>query len=69
VGLRAGLDIKATGKIVLSLPGIEPRSSGLPVRSQTLYLLSYPGSALTFKPTNLSSFMVNSTTQSVSNTI
>jgi hypothetical protein len=25
-------------------PGIEPRSSGRPARSQTLYCLSYPGS-------------------------
>jgi hypothetical protein len=28
----------------LPLPGTEPRSPGRPVRSQTLYWLSYPGS-------------------------
>jgi hypothetical protein len=33
VGSRAGLDMKVRGKILLPLPGIEPRS----VRSQTLY--------------------------------
>jgi hypothetical protein len=27
----------------LPLPGIEPRSPGRPVRSKTLYCLSYPG--------------------------
>jgi hypothetical protein len=32
-----GLDTDATGKILLRLPGIEPRSPGRPVRSQTLY--------------------------------
>jgi hypothetical protein len=31
-------------KNLLPLPGIEPRSPGRPVRSQTLYWLSYPGS-------------------------
>jgi hypothetical protein len=31
-------------KTLLPLPGIEPRSPGRLVRSQTLYLLSYPGS-------------------------
>jgi hypothetical protein len=41
---RAGLDREATGKILSPLPGIEPRSPGRPVRSQTLYRLSYPGS-------------------------
>jgi hypothetical protein len=41
VGPRAGLDIKARGKILSLLPGIEP-SPGHPVRSQTLYWLSYP---------------------------
>jgi hypothetical protein len=43
VGPRAGLDTEAKGKILLPLPRIEPRSSGHPVRSQTLYWLSYPG--------------------------
>jgi hypothetical protein len=42
VGLRAGLDTEARGKILLPLPGIEPRSSGRPSRNQTLYWLSYP---------------------------
>jgi hypothetical protein len=37
VGPKAGLDTKARGKILSPLPGIEPRSSGRPVRSQTLY--------------------------------
>jgi hypothetical protein len=37
VGLRAGLDTEVTGKSSLPLPGIEPRSPGRPVRSQTLY--------------------------------
>jgi hypothetical protein len=37
VGPRAGLDTEASGNILSSLPGIEPRSSGRPVRSQTLY--------------------------------
>jgi hypothetical protein len=37
VGLRAGLDTEATGKILSPLPGIEPRSPGVPARSQTLY--------------------------------
>jgi hypothetical protein len=32
------------GKILLLLPGIEHRSPGRPVRSQTLYWLSYPSS-------------------------
>jgi hypothetical protein len=39
---RAGLDTEARGKIILALPGIEPRSLGRPVGSQTLYWLSYP---------------------------
>jgi hypothetical protein len=39
---RAGLGTEVRGKILLPLPGIEPRSLGLPVRSQTLYRLSYP---------------------------
>jgi hypothetical protein len=37
VGLRAGLGTEVTGKIPLPLPGIEPRSSGRPARSETLY--------------------------------
>jgi hypothetical protein len=44
VGLRAGLDTKTRGRILLSLPGTEPRSSGRLVCSQTLHWLSYPGS-------------------------
>jgi hypothetical protein len=40
VGLRAGLDTEDRGKINLPPPGIEPRSPGLPARSQTLYGLS-----------------------------
>jgi hypothetical protein len=41
---RAGQDIEVRGKVLLPLPGIEHRSHGRPVRSQTLYWLSYPGS-------------------------
>jgi hypothetical protein len=41
VGLRAGLDTEARGKILSTLSGIEPRSPGRPARSQTLYWLSY----------------------------
>jgi hypothetical protein len=41
VGLRAGLDTEAGGKILSPLPGIEPQSLGRPARSQTLYWLSY----------------------------
>jgi hypothetical protein len=37
VGPRAGLDTEARGKLLSPLPGIEPRSPGRPVRSQTLY--------------------------------
>jgi hypothetical protein len=38
VGPRAGVNTEIRGKILLPLPGIEPRSSGRrPVRSQTLY--------------------------------
>jgi hypothetical protein len=37
VGLRTGLYTQARGKTPLPLTGIEPRSPGLPVRSQTLY--------------------------------
>jgi hypothetical protein len=44
VGPRAGLDTEVRGKIPLSLPGIEPRTPGRPVCSQTLYCLSYSGS-------------------------
>jgi hypothetical protein len=33
---------QARGKSLLPLPGIEPRSPGRPVRSQTLHWLSYP---------------------------
>jgi hypothetical protein len=42
VGPRAGLDTDVTGKYLSPLPGIEPRSPGRPVCSQTLYCLSYP---------------------------
>jgi hypothetical protein len=38
---RAGLDTEVRGQILLPLPGIEPWSPGRPVRSQTLYCLSY----------------------------
>jgi hypothetical protein len=41
VGRRAGLDTEARGKILSPLPGIELRPPGRPVRSQTLYRLSY----------------------------
>jgi hypothetical protein len=37
VGPRAGLDTEARGKMLLPQPGIEPRSPGRPVRSQTLH--------------------------------
>jgi hypothetical protein len=37
VGPRAGLDIEASVKILLPLPGIEPRSPGRPAHSHTLY--------------------------------
>jgi hypothetical protein len=47
VGPRSGLDPKARRKILSPLPGIEPRSPGRPVRSQTLYWLSYAGSYVT----------------------
>jgi hypothetical protein len=40
VGPRAGLDTEARGKILSPLPGIESRSPGLPVRSQTLHWLT-----------------------------
>jgi hypothetical protein len=42
VGPRGGQDSEAIGEILLSLPGIEPRSPGRPTRIQTLYCLSYP---------------------------
>jgi hypothetical protein len=45
VGLRAGLDTEAKGKILLPPPGIEPISPGRPVRSQTQTQL--PGSLFT----------------------
>jgi hypothetical protein len=41
---RAGLDTEVRWRILLPLPAIEPRSPGRPVRSQTLYWLSYPSS-------------------------
>jgi hypothetical protein len=42
VGHKAGLDTEVTGKLLLPLPGIEPRSPGRPARNQTLYWLCYP---------------------------
>jgi hypothetical protein len=42
VGPRAGLDTEDRGKILSPLPGIEPRSTGHPASSQTLFWLSYP---------------------------
>jgi hypothetical protein len=42
VGPRAGLDTEVRGKILLPLTGIEPRSPGRPVRSQTLLLTELP---------------------------
>jgi hypothetical protein len=50
VGPRAGLDTEARGKILLPLPGIEPRSPGRPVRTQTL-LIELPGSQHQLKHT------------------
>jgi hypothetical protein len=41
VGPRDGLNTEARGKILSPLPGIELRSPVRPVRSQTLYCLSY----------------------------
>jgi hypothetical protein len=35
VGSRVGLNTEATRKILSPLPGIDPRSPGRPVRSQT----------------------------------
>jgi hypothetical protein len=48
VGLIAGLDTEATGKILLTLPEIEPRSPGRPAHSQTLYWLNYPAHIISF---------------------
>jgi hypothetical protein len=42
MGPRDGLDTDARGKILSPLPGIERRSPGRPVRSETLHWLSYP---------------------------
>jgi hypothetical protein len=42
VSLRAGLDTEVRGKILCFCRGLNPRSPGRPVRSQTLYWLSYP---------------------------
>jgi hypothetical protein len=36
VGLRAGLDTEATGKILLPQPGIEPPSPGRPARGENI---------------------------------
>jgi hypothetical protein len=40
VGPRAGLDTDARGNILPPLPGLEPRSSGLPARSHSLTLFN-----------------------------
>jgi hypothetical protein len=55
VGPRTGLDTEARTKILSPLPGIEPRSTGRPARSQTLYCLSYP--AHQCRPTTNNYFM------------
>jgi hypothetical protein len=39
---RATRDTEVRREILLPLPGIEPRSPCRPVRSHTLYCLSYP---------------------------
>jgi hypothetical protein len=44
VGHRVSLDTEVRRKILFPQLGIEPRSPGRPVRSQTLYWLNYPGS-------------------------
>jgi hypothetical protein len=44
VSLRACVDTDDREKNFLPLPGIELRSLGRPVHSQTLYWLRYPGS-------------------------
>jgi hypothetical protein len=44
VGSRADPDTEAKGKIHIPLPRIEPRSSGRPVRNQTLYWRELSGS-------------------------
>jgi hypothetical protein len=49
LGPRAGLDTEIREKNPLPLSGIEPRSPGRPVRCQTLYWLSYPGSTLSYR--------------------
>jgi hypothetical protein len=45
-GLQSCSGQKSQRKNFLPLPRFEPRSSGRPVHSQTLYLVSYPGSLL-----------------------
>jgi hypothetical protein len=50
VGPRAGLNSEVRGKILLPLPGIEPRSPGRPARSQTLYWLSDPAHSMELYP-------------------
>jgi hypothetical protein len=45
----AGLDIEATEKVLSPLLGIEPRSPGLPVRSQTLYWPRYPAHRVNYR--------------------
>jgi hypothetical protein len=58
VGPRAGLNIDVRGKIS-SLPGIEPRTPSRRVRSQTLYWLSYAGSAVSDKGLKIFSRNIN----------
>jgi hypothetical protein len=45
VGPKAGLDTETTGKILLLLPGIEPRSPGRPVRKSDTILTELPDSS------------------------
>jgi hypothetical protein len=47
MGPIAGLDDVAN-KNFLTLPGLEPLPLGRPAHSQSLYLLSYPGSSCSF---------------------
>jgi hypothetical protein len=65
VGLRPGMDREARGKILSPLPGIEPVSPRRPVRSQTLYWLSYPDHDLKILETSNSESKVSWNTGSV----
>jgi hypothetical protein len=51
---RASLGTEVRGKILLLLPGIEPRLSSRPVFSQALHWQSYPGSLTCFADESLS---------------